>query len=113
MGDELPPSYNAHNNIVLKCTFVDVDHIGGFSWRFVLPLDAVRTWRVIYTIPEIFFWQKKTWADFLNFYWLLFFFEILIIVSLRQAIDLPESNTGSGSRTVPWRDYLLGTRHGC
>jgi len=45
MGDELPPSYNAHNNIVLKCTFVDVDHIGGFSWRFVLPLDAVRTWR--------------------------------------------------------------------
>jgi len=45
MGDELPPHYNAHNNIVLKCTFVDVDHIGGYSWRFVLPLDAVRTWR--------------------------------------------------------------------
>lgn len=34
-------------------------------------------------------------------------------VSLRQAINLPESNTGPGSRTISWRDYLLGTRHGC
>ncbi|KAI5804221.1 hypothetical protein DFH27DRAFT_397602 [Peziza echinospora] len=43
--DELPPHYNSHNNILLKCTFIDVDHIGGYSWRFVLPLDAVKTWR--------------------------------------------------------------------
>lgn len=40
-----PPQYNALNNIILRCSFVDVDNIGGYSWQFVLPLDCCRTWR--------------------------------------------------------------------
>lgn len=49
-----PPQYNALNNIILRCSFVDVDNIGGYSWQFVLPLDCCRTWRVCRSldIPE-------------------------------------------------------------
>ena len=46
LAPDPPPQYNALNNIILRCSFIDVDNIGGYSWQFVLPLECCRTWRV-------------------------------------------------------------------
>ncbi|KAF8472820.1 hypothetical protein BDZ91DRAFT_451214 [Kalaharituber pfeilii] len=46
-AEQPPPQYNSFNNILLKCTFMDVENIGGHYWQFILPLDCVRTWRLL------------------------------------------------------------------